>query len=64
MRQIQTNKHSSGDHDFEHKMITHMELYNLANTLGMLAMVTVVAYHFVAVNAKHVSGQNGNTASS
>lgn len=36
-------------------MITHVTLYNLANSLGALAMITVVLYHFVAVNAKHVS---------
>lgn len=40
-------------------MITNSELYNLANTLGMLAMVTVVAYHVVAVNAKHMHEQRG-----
>jgi len=38
-------------------MITHGELYNLANTLGVLAMVTIVAYHVVAVNAKHMQEQ-------
>lgn len=36
-------------------MITHDTLYSLANTLGVLAMVTVVAYHFIAVNAKYVT---------
>jgi hypothetical protein len=33
-------------------MITHDTLYALANSLGALAMITVVAYHFVAVNSK------------
>jgi len=36
-------------------MITHDALYSLANTLGVLAMVTVVMYHFIAVNAKYVT---------
>ena len=36
-------------------MINHAELYNLANTLGCLAMLTVVAYHFVAVNARQLA---------
>jgi len=40
-------------------MITHQTLYNLANYLGALAMITVVAYHFVAVNARYIS-QNGH----
>ncbi|KAJ6457168.1 hypothetical protein C8R47DRAFT_173078 [Mycena vitilis] len=31
-------------------MISHATLYSLANSLGVLAMVTVVGYHFVAVN--------------
>ena len=35
-------------------MISHTTLYNLANSLGMLAMFTVVLYHFVAVNARHL----------
>ena len=35
--------------------MTHDTLYSLANTLGFLAMVTVVAYHFIAVNAKYVT---------
>ena len=42
-------------------MITHVTLYNLANSLGMLVMLTVVAYHFVAVNARHLA-QNSNAA--
>jgi Oligosaccaryltransferase len=36
-------------------MISHETLYALANSLGGLAILTVVAYHFVAVNAKYVS---------
>jgi hypothetical protein len=36
-------------------MITHDTLYSLANTLGVLAMFTVVIYHFVAVNTKYVT---------
>ncbi|KAI0252783.1 hypothetical protein BJV78DRAFT_1198957 [Lactifluus subvellereus] len=36
-------------------MITHDTLYSLANTLGVLAMITVVVYHFIAVNAKYVT---------
>ena len=40
-------------------MITHQTLYNLADYLGTLAMITVVAYHFVTVNARHIS-QNGH----
>lgn len=39
-------------------MITHNTLYNLANGLGALAMVTVVAYHFVAVNARYLTKDN------
>lgn len=37
------------------RMITHDQLYSLANTLGALAMLTVVAYHFITVNAPHLS---------
>ncbi|KAG2007069.1 hypothetical protein CC2G_014794 [Coprinopsis cinerea AmutBmut pab1-1] len=33
-------------------MISANTLYSLANTLGVLSMVTVVGYHFVAVNQK------------
>jgi hypothetical protein len=36
-------------------MISHVTLYNLANGLGALAMITVVLYHVVAVNAKYVA---------
>ena len=47
-------------------MISHETLYSLANSLGSLAVLSVVAYHFVAVNAKYVSrdapsnGANGH----
>ena len=37
------------------RMITHDTLYTLANSLGCLAMLSVVAYHFIAVNKKHLS---------
>jgi Oligosaccaryltransferase len=40
-------------------MITHDQLYNLANSLGAIAMITIVAYHFVAVNAKHLAKDGG-----
>lgn len=39
-------------------MISHNTLYALANTLGIAAMVTVVAYHFVAVNKPLLSSEN------
>ncbi|KAE9405521.1 hypothetical protein BT96DRAFT_326772 [Gymnopus androsaceus JB14] len=35
--------------------MTHATLYTLANSLGILAMLTVVGYHFVAVNARHLA---------
>lgn len=35
-------------------------LYILANTLGLLAMVAVMGYHFVAVNARYMA-KNGAT---
>lgn len=35
-------------------MISHETLYNLANTLGFLAMFTVVGYHIVAINARYL----------
>ena len=35
-------------------MISHATLYNLGNSLDILAMFTVVLYHFVAVNARHL----------
>lgn len=34
--------------------MSHETLYNLANSLGLLAMITVVGYHVVAVNAAYV----------
>jgi len=37
-------------------MISHQTLYALANSLGILAMVTVIGYHFVTVNARQLSG--------
>lgn len=43
-------------------MITHNTLYNLANSLGALAMLTVVLYHFVTVNARHLA-KNGSAVS-
>ena len=36
-------------------MISHETLYTIANTMGVLAVFTVVAYHFVAVNARHLA---------
>jgi len=36
-------------------MISHTTLYNLANALGVMAMITVVAYHFVAVNGRYMT---------
>lgn len=45
-------------HSFASKMMSHQTLYNLANYLGALAMITVVAYHFVAVNARYLA-KNG-----
>lgn len=50
--------------DGQVKMITHNTLYNLANSLGMLAMFTVVLYHFVAVNARHLQARTNNVAGS
>jgi len=38
-------------------MMTHDTLYALANTLGALAMCTIVIYHFIAVNAKYVTSR-------
>jgi len=37
-------------------MITHQTLYSLANTLGVMAMMCAVGYHFVAVAEKQVGG--------
>ena len=45
-------------------MMSHNTLYNLANSLGMLAMFTVVLYHSVAVNARHLQARNNNVAGS
>ncbi|KAJ7077922.1 hypothetical protein B0H15DRAFT_861420 [Mycena belliarum] len=42
-------------HSPQENMISHQTLYSLANSLGVLAMVTVVGYHFLAVNAKYLS---------
>lgn len=39
-------------------MISHDTLYNLANSLGALAMLTVVGYHFVAVNTRYLSKES------
>ena len=33
-------------------MISHQTLYNLANALGFCAVLSVLAYHFVNVNAR------------
>lgn len=41
-------------------MISNDTLYNLANGLGALAMLTVVAYHFVAVNARYLEQDHAN----
>jgi hypothetical protein len=35
--------------------MSHETLYVLANTLGVLAMLTVIGYHFVAVNARYLA---------
>ncbi|KAL4253406.1 OST4 family protein [Abortiporus biennis] len=43
-------------------MISHNTLYNLANALGVFAMLTVVAYHFVAVNSRSLQYRPGNGA--
>ncbi|KAI6145284.1 hypothetical protein BKA82DRAFT_2356296 [Pisolithus tinctorius] len=50
---VQTQTHQTFSTTIQHRaMISHQTLYNLANSLGALAMITVVAYHFVAVNAR------------
>lgn len=36
-------------------MISHNTLLTLANSLGLMAMVVVIGYHFVAVNARNLS---------
>jgi hypothetical protein len=46
------------DRTCETSMITHATLYTLANALGTMAMVTVVAYHFVAVNARYLTAKS------
>lgn len=38
--------------------MSHDTLYQLANSLGVLAMLTVVGYHFIAVNARYLA-KNG-----
>lgn len=43
-------------------MISHNTLYNLANGLGALAMVTVVVYHFVAINARYLLKESAGRA--
>ncbi|KAF8415066.1 hypothetical protein L210DRAFT_558831 [Boletus edulis BED1] len=49
-------KQDTNNASFTHNHTSsHQTLYNLANYLGALAMITVVAYHFVAVNARHVA---------
>lgn len=39
------------------RMISNQTLYTLANTLGVCAMLSVIAYHFLAVNAKYLGRQ-------
>ena len=39
-------------------MMTHETLYNLANALGLCAVLAVLAYHFVAVNARHLAAKS------
>jgi hypothetical protein len=38
-------------------MISHQTLYYLANALGVLAMMTVLGYHVVVVNARYLGQQ-------
>lgn len=45
-------------------MITHDTLYTLANSLGALAMITIVAYHFVAVNSQLLTEDNSGAGQS
>ncbi|KAF9224767.1 hypothetical protein BS17DRAFT_48487, partial [Gyrodon lividus] len=52
-------RHPSSLHSFIREMISNQTLHNLANYLGILAMITVVAYHFVAVNARYIA-KNGH----
>jgi hypothetical protein len=44
-----------------HSMISHDTLYTLANSLGVLAMVTAVGYHVIAVNERHLGGKVAET---
>lgn len=46
------------------QMISHSTLYNLANSLGALAMIVVVAYHFVAVSARELGKIQGSAQAS
>ncbi|OCH88724.1 hypothetical protein OBBRIDRAFT_836372 [Obba rivulosa] len=63
--QTKVNNDTGGDHDVDQacdlavKMMSHDTLYNLANSLGVAAMLTVVLYHVVAVNAKHLEAHSG-----
>lgn len=38
--------------------MSHNTLLALANSLGVLAMITVVGYHFVAVNARYLANKS------
>lgn len=40
-------------------MISHNTLYSLANSLGVLAMLTAVGYHVIAVNERNLQGKGG-----
>lgn len=42
------------------QMITPETLYSVVNLLGMASMVTVVAYHVLAVNAKYMAAGGSN----
>lgn len=41
-------------------MITPETLYSVVNLLGMASMVTVVAYHVLAVNSKYITNGGAN----
>ena len=41
-------------------MITHQTLLMLANSLGVAAMLTVMGYHVVAVNARYLEQKEGH----
>lgn len=43
-------------------MISHNTLYTLANSLGVLAMVTAVGYHVIAVNERNLRGKGAEGA--